>query len=84
MCCVCVRACIRVCIRACVHMCVRACVCVCVRAVCVGTWYLLGKQMPCGVGVVVELWVPLSLSMRPGQSSLALLQEDLSTQGSSA
>ena len=40
-----------------------------------------------GVEVIVELLVPRPLSMRPGQSScglLALPQEDLPAQGSSA
>ena len=34
------------------------------------------------VEVVVELWVPRPLSMRPGQWLLALLQKDLPAQGS--
>ena len=34
------------------------------------------------VEVVVENWVPPPLSMRPGQWLLALLQKDLSAQGS--
>ena len=48
------------------------CVCVCARA-------LSGVE----VEVVVELWIPRPLSVRPGQSSYRLLALDLPAQGSS-
>ena len=47
-----------------------------------GSKYLVSFS---GVGVVVELWVPQPLSMRPGQSSCGLYTnpQDLPVQGSS-
>ena len=60
------------------------CVCVCVCKVSGSVPGYANVVLLSSVGVVVELRVLRPPSMKPGQSLLALLQEDLPAQDSSA